>query len=301
MSEAGKSNQVSRRTFLGKTACGCGRELRGPVRDSTSGVLAAPGRPGPNDRINIALIGANGQGNYNLDQLLAQPDTSIVGICEVDKTRRETTIAKVMKATTQPEGAGRHDPKPYNDYREVLARKDVDAVLIATTPHWHCRMAVDAAEAKKDFYLEKPMTLYPAETLAVKRAAEKNKRITQVGTQIHATRELPSHRRRGPFGRARQDLRSAAPSTSSTRARTASARAPTPRVPDGLDWDMWIGPAPMREFNPHALQGLGLPPVVHGLQRRLDARAWPRTSSTCRSGPSSSITRSARTVRAAAT
>jgi predicted dehydrogenase len=214
----------------------------------TSGALGANGRPGANDRINIALIGANGQGNWNLGELLAQPDTSIVGICVVDKDRREQTIAKVMQATTQPEGAGRHDPKPYTDYREVLARKDVDAVLIATTPHWHCRMAVDAAEAGKDFYLEKPMSLYPAETLAIKRAAEKHKRVTQIGTQVHATenyRRIVDVVRSGVLGKMSLG-RTFHVLNQGTK---GIGHAADTRVPDGLDWDMWIGPAPIREFN----------------------------------------------------
>jgi predicted dehydrogenase len=201
-----------------------------------------------NERINIGLIGANGQGNYNLDQLLAQPDTSIVAICEVDKTRRDRTIDKVKKAATQPEGAGRHDPKPYTDYREVLARKDVDAVLIAAPPHWHCRMSVDAAEAGKDFYCEKPMTMYPAETLAVKRAAEKHKRITQVGTQIHATPNY--HRivdvvRSGVLGK----ISLGRTFHVFNQGKDGIGRDPNTTVPEGLDWDLWLGPGPKRDFN----------------------------------------------------
>jgi len=247
MSEAKKPNQVSRRTFLSKTAAAAAAGFAAPYV-IPSGVLAAPGRPGPNDRINIGLIGANGQGNYNLDELLKQPDTSIVAICEVDKTRRDRTIDKVRKATTKPAGRGRHDPKPYNDYREVLARKDVDAVLIATTPHWHCRMAVDAAEAKKDFYLEKPMTLYPAETLAVKRAVEKHKVITQIGTQVHATanyRRIVDVVRSGVLGK----ISLARTFHIFNDGEKGIGHAPDTRVPEGLDWDMWLGPGPWREFN----------------------------------------------------
>lgn len=242
MAQADK-NTTTRRRFIALSAAG----VAAPYM-ITSGALGQNGKPGANDRINIALIGANGQGNYNLGELLAQPDTSIVGICEVDKGRREKTIARVQEAAKQPAGAGRHDPKPYNDYREVLARPDVDAVLIATTPHWHCRMAVDAAEAKKDFYLEKPMSMYPAETLAIKRAAEKHGRVTQIGTQIHATenyRRIVDVVRSGVLGKV---------SLGRTfhvfnRGKDGIGRAPDTKVPEGLDWDMWIGPAPRREFN----------------------------------------------------
>jgi len=247
MSNPGKSRQVSRRAFLSRSAAVAAAGVAAPYV-IPSGVLAAPGRRGPNDRINVGLIGANGQGNYDLGEVMKQPDTSIVAVCEVDRTRRDRTIARVAAAATQPEGKGRHDPKPYNDYREVLARKDVDAVIIATTPHWHCRMAVDAAEAGKDFYLEKPMTMYPAETLAVKRAVERHKAITQIGTQIHATANY--HRivdvvRSGVLGKI---------SLGHTfhvfnKGREGIGHAPDTRVPEGLDWDMWLGPAPKREFN----------------------------------------------------
>ena len=102
MSEAGKSNEVSRRTFLGNTAVAAAASVAAPYV-ITSGVLAAPGRPGPNDRINIALIGANGQGNYDLGEVMKQPDTSIVAVCEVDKGRRD--------ADDQPRPEGRHQAR----------------------------------------------------------------------------------------------------------------------------------------------------------------------------------------------
>ncbi|NLX14840.1 MAG: Gfo/Idh/MocA family oxidoreductase [Phycisphaerales bacterium] len=237
------NNKTTRRNFLSLSAA----SVAAPYM-LTSGALGAANRPGANDRINIVLIGANIQGLYNLEQVLAQPDTSIVGICDVDTTRREQAVAKVAAANTQADSAGRHHPKPYTDYREALARKDVDAVIIATTPHWHCRMAVDAAEAGKDFYLEKPMSMYPAETLAIKRAAEKHQRITQIGTQIHATENY--HRivdvvRSGILGK----ISLGRTFHMFNEGRNGIGRVSDTRVPDGLDWDMWIGPGPARDFN----------------------------------------------------
>ncbi|MBI4579067.1 MAG: Gfo/Idh/MocA family oxidoreductase [Planctomycetes bacterium] len=240
-----KNSGLSRRQFLSRAAAGAAVPYF--ITGHASGANVAAGTAA-NSRIQIGLIGANGQGNYDLDEVLRQPDTSIVAVCEVYKERRDSTIARIMKAATQPEGRGRHDPKPYTDYREVLARKDVDAVIIATTPHWHCRMAVDAAEAGKHFYCEKPMTMYPAETLTVKRAVEKYGVITQIGTQIHATknyRRLVDVVRSGALGKF---------SLGRTfhilnQGRKGIGHAPDTRVPEGLDWDMWLGPAPKREFN----------------------------------------------------
>ena len=96
-------------------------------------------------------------------------------MCDVSKERRDAMLAKHITA------------KDHNDYRELLARKDVDAVIIASTPHWHALMAVDAVEVGKDIYLQKPMTLYPGETIAVRNAVKRHKRICQIGTQIHAS------------------------------------------------------------------------------------------------------------------
>lgn len=230
------SEPMSRREFLEKSAClgaaGASLPYFVPAR-----ALGKPGRPGPNDKIRIGLIGASGQGNWNLTQLLAQPDVVITAVCEVHKPRLEQTLARCGGTA-----------KGYGDYRDVLARDDVDAVLIATPPHWHALMAVDAAKAGKDFYLEKPMTLYPAETLAVKRAVEKYKVITQIGTQIHATKN---------YRRIVDVIRSGVLGPIST-ARTfhvlnqgpkGIGYVPDTAPPEGLDWDMWLGPAPKRGFN----------------------------------------------------
>ncbi|HOW69843.1 MAG TPA: Gfo/Idh/MocA family oxidoreductase [Phycisphaerae bacterium] len=191
----------------------------------------------PNDKIRIGLIGANGQGNWNLDQLLQQPDVEVVAVCEVWKDRRDATLAKCGG-----------NAKGYNDFREVLAREDIDAVLIATPPHWHAIMAVAAAEAGKDFYCEKPMTLSVGESLAVVKAAKKNRCVTQVGTQIHATpnyRKIVNIVRSGVLGKI-------------CVARTFHVFNQGPEgignvadsdPPPGLDWDMWLGPGPKRGFN----------------------------------------------------
>lgn len=234
------TDAVSRRTFLSGTV-GAAAGLAAPYVMS-SRATAAETRPAaqasPNDKIRIGLIGANGQGNYSLDQLLQQPDAVITAVCEVFKDRRDRTLAKCNGTA-----------KPYNDYRDVLNSKDVDAVVIATTPHWHALMAIEAAEAGKDFYLEKPMTLTVGECLAVQHAVRKHKRITQVGTQVHATanyRRIVDVIRSGILGpismvRVFHVLNQGPEGIGKT--------PPTP-APEGLDWEMWLGPGPKRPFHP---------------------------------------------------
>ncbi|HID24164.1 MAG TPA: Gfo/Idh/MocA family oxidoreductase, partial [Planctomycetaceae bacterium] len=138
---------------------------------------------------------------------------------------------------------------PYRDYREMLQRDDIDAVIIATPPHWHCLIAVDACRAGKDIYVQKPMTLHVAEGLALKRAVRKHKIISQVGTQIHATQnyrrvvEFVQSGKLGPVSVVRTfNVMNQGPN--------GIGNAPDTPAPKGLDWDLWVGPAPMRPFNP---------------------------------------------------
>ena len=204
----------------------------------SSRALAGQGRAGANDKIRIGLIGAGGQGNWNLDRLLEQPDVVCTAVCDVWKERRDRTLAKCGG-----------NARGYNDFRDVLARDDVDAVLIATPPHWHAIMAIAAAEAGKDFYCEKPMTLHVAESLAVLRAVRKHKRITQIGTQIHATanyHHIVDIIRSGVIG----TISAARTFHVLNQGPGGIGNVPDADPPDGLDWDLWLGPGPARRFHP---------------------------------------------------
>jgi predicted dehydrogenase len=161
----------------------------------------------------------------------------VTGVCDVWEERREKAL-KPFEETA----------KAYADYHEVLAAKDVDAVIIAPPPHWHTLIAIHACEAKKDIYLQKPMTLHLAESIAVRNAVKRHGRISQVGTQIHAGenyRRVVELIRAGNIGKV-------------TVARTFNVQNqgpegighdPNTTPPKGLDWDRWNGPAPRRDFN----------------------------------------------------
>lgn len=229
----GTSQNVTRRRFIsGTTAAVAAPYFLTRQSQANTAVGTAVGTAA-NDKINIALIGANGQGNWNLDELLKQQDLcQVVAVCEVYKERLDKTLAKVPGATG------------YHDFRDVLARPDIDAVLIATGPHWHTYMAVAAAEAGKDFYLEKPMSLYPSESKAIVNAANRHQRVTQIGTQVHAT----DHYRRmvdlvrsgllGPISVVRAfNVMNQGP--------RGIGDPPVGEPPAGLDVDLWCGPAPL--------------------------------------------------------
>jgi predicted dehydrogenase len=204
-------------------------------------LLAASPRPvrsarSPNGKLGLGLIGAGGMGSHNARQCLLDPGVELVAVCDVQQARRQ--------AWTED----RPDVKACLDHRELLADPRVDAVIIATPPHWHCLQAIDAAAAKKHVYLQKPMTLYPAETLAVRNAMRKHGVICQVGTQIHQGSnyrrvvDWVRSTRLGPIGRVETFW-------GWNMGASGIGRAPVEDPPAGIDFDRWLGPAVACPFN----------------------------------------------------
>ena len=148
--------QVSRRSFIRQMAATGAAGMSVPYF-VPSKVLGQKGKPGANDKIGLGLIGCGGMGRGNLKNCATWPDVVVTGACDIWKTRRDAVVTQYQNTA-----------KPYDDYREMLEARDIDAVIIATPPHWHCRMAVDACRAGKDIYLQKPMTLHLGESLAVR-------------------------------------------------------------------------------------------------------------------------------------
>jgi predicted dehydrogenase len=176
-------------------------------------------------------------GRSNLANCAKHADVVVSAICDVSTERREKALA-LHKSTA----------KGYQDYRELLARSDIDAVIIASPPHWHALMAVHAVEAGKDIYLQKPMSLYPAETLAIRNAVNRHKRISQIGTQIHAGsnyRRVVEWIRSGKLGK----VSTVRTFNVMNQGPEGIGHAPRQDPPPGLWWDMWLGPAPSRQFN----------------------------------------------------
>ncbi len=222
--------KLSRRHFLRSTA------LAAPLLVRSS-VLGREKKTPPSERISLGIIGVNGMGRTNLDNCARHSDVVVTGVCDVWKKRRDA-VTERFKTTA----------KSYADYRELLARPDIDAVIIATPPHWHALMAIHAAEAGKDIYLQKPMTLHPAETLAVRNAINKHECVCQVGTQIHASanyRRVVEWIRSGQLG----PISAVRTFNVMNQGPRGIGRAPKQNTPEGLDWDAWLGPAPARPYN----------------------------------------------------
>ncbi len=227
----------TRREFL-KTTAAAGAALALPNIVPAS-ALGGEGKPPPSERINLGIIGCGGMGTSNLNACARYPDVVVTAACDVWDARLET-VTERFKNTC----------KGYRDFRQMLQQKELDAVIIATPPHWHTLIAIAACEAGKDLYLQKPMTLHLAESLAVRNAVNRHQRICQIGTQIHASE---NYRRVVEFVRAGNLGRIGVVRTFNVMNQSPEGigRVTQQESPEslGLDWNFWCGPAPLRPFN----------------------------------------------------
>ena len=171
----------------------------------------------------------------------------VVAVCDVDTTRREHSKKTVEDFYAKKNTAGYKGCAVYNDFRELLARKDIDAVCIATPDHWHAIPVIEACKAKKDIYCEKPLTLTIAEARAMIDAVRKTRARLPDRQPAALVERVPQGVRTRPQRPDRQGAgrsTSAVGSPSQCRA-TCRRRSAEP----GLDWDRWLGPAPERAYN----------------------------------------------------
>lgn len=193
-----------------------------------------------NDKIGVALIGANGMGFSNLTSFLKNPETECIALCDVDKNVLDKRVADITSL-------GKPAPALYGDYRKMLENKDIDVVIIGTPDHWHCLQLVNSLSAGKHVYVEKPLGNSIAEINIMERAAANSGKMVQVGqwqrSQPHFV-DAVSYLKTGALGRIRTckawsyvDWKGAVP------------KVPDSPVPDGVDYKMWLGPSPSRPFN----------------------------------------------------
>jgi len=205
-----------------------------PLAGLSSAVLGA------NERIRVALIGAGGMGRGDLMAFLKFDDVACPAICDVD----DAMLAKAAEAIAKTRG---DRPESVKDYRRVLDRKDIDAVLVATPDHWHALPTLHACQAGKDVYVEKPLATSVVEGRAMVAAARKHDRVVQMGTQWRSGRHFAqaiNFVQSGKLGKIRQVRCWAYLDWAGDAGKTKDAP-----VPKGVDYDMWLGPAPKRAFN----------------------------------------------------
>jgi predicted dehydrogenase len=198
------------------------------------------------DRLVFGLIGCRGMGGSLMRHHLRQPGVVCGGLCDVD----EPVLNE--RAAEAEERAGIR-PTLYRDYRRLLENPDIDVVLIATPDHWHCLQAVEACAAGKDVYVEKPLANSIAEGALITRAARRYDRVVQVGQQQRSGVQWQEARefvRSGALGKVRS-VRIWANFPGSV----GLPRVPDDAVPAGLDYEMWLGPAPYRPYNRNRLHG----------------------------------------------
>lgn len=225
---------MKRRNFIK----GTGAAVAGTLLAQTGVLSAAAGCLA--DKINIGVIGCNGMGWSDVNSLLKMNDVDLVAICDVDDN-------VVQKRVNDYKKLRNNKPRTYKDYRELLNDRDIDAVVIGTPDHWHCRIMVDAVNAGKHVYVEKPIANSLEECRIMVQAQEKTGKVVQVG----------QWQRSGPHYRKAFDI---VKSGVLGKIRLVKVWAyqgwmkPVPVLPDsqppaGVDYKFWLGPAPDRPFN----------------------------------------------------
>jgi predicted dehydrogenase len=230
--------KTSRRQFIKNTAIaatGIGLSSSSPLAWS-SGSKTIPA----SDTVVIGLIGCKGMGFSDLKAFLKHPGVVCGALCDID----QNVLAERMAGMSDMPGK---KPEVYTDYRKLLENKDIDAVIIATPDHWHCLQTVHALEAEKDVYVEKPLANSIGECNIMVNAARKHNRIIQVGQWQRSDphwQEVVRYIDSGRLGRIRM-----VKAWSYVGWKGALPSLPDEPAPQGVDYDMWLGPAPQRPFN----------------------------------------------------
>ena len=235
--------RANRRDFL-KTAGGAVGAAISPVV-VPSRALGHDGAVAPGDRITVACIGTGWQGGNNVDSFLEEPGAQVVAVCDIDAEHLENARQTVNKKY------GNQDCKTYHEFEEVLARKDIDAVMLAVPDHWHGVISTAAAAAGKDIYGEKPLAQNFAEGRAICEAVERYQRVWQTGSwqrsrdDFRRACELVINGRIGKVSRVKVVL----PGGLTDFDGLGDQDSPVP-PPKTLDYKRWLGPAPEAPYSP---------------------------------------------------
>jgi predicted dehydrogenase len=238
MNEFASKSGISRRRFLAAT----GLALTAPSLVPSS-VLGRSGAVAPSERITMGVVGWGMQGPGNTDAFLHEKDCLVVAACDLDKNHLQQALDKINGHY------GNQDCKSYHDYRELMARKDIDSVMLAVPDTWHALTAVEAASNKKDIYGEKPLARTIAEQQAIVKAVQQQRRIWQTGSW---------QRSQAPFRKAAEIVRNGLigkitrvevglPAGHHDFAGTGAFMKPSAPPPE-LDYNFWIGPSKMEPY-----------------------------------------------------
>ena len=227
---------MTRRDFIEKSAALSAGLTLSPL------MIRAAARPvGANDKIHVGLIGCNGMGFSDLQAFLSNPEFDCIALCDIDQSVLDRRAADTEKIQ------GKKVANLYKDWRRLIDNKDIDVVIVGTPDHWHCLQLVAACEAGKDVYCEKPLGNSIEECNVMVRAAEKYQRVVQIGQWQRSDphwQDAMNFVHSGKLGKIRTvrvfSYQGWCPSI---------PVKPDEAVPEGVDYDMWLGPAPKRPFN----------------------------------------------------
>jgi hypothetical protein len=239
---------VRRRSFLQSAAAAAAGTFAAPMIIPSS-ALGRDGAVAPSERVTVGGIGIGRRGTYDLGCFLQQKDVQFIAVCDI-KQKQRIAIKKVAD-----DHYGNDNCDMYRDFRELLDRSDIDAVLIATGPNWHATAAMNAARAGKDMYCEKPVTKNISQSLILAETMRRTGRVFQAGTQ---RRNLPHFAfacelaRTGKLGKLTRVFAHPAGMQAMMSGWLVPEQEPDKEV---IDWDMYLGPAAWRPFNAKLLDG----------------------------------------------
>ena len=238
-------SELNRRDFL-KGASALAAGTFGVPYVITSNALGSATRPAASERIAIAHIGVGGMGGGHVSGFVLQELSQSVATCDPVKARRDRWADYVEEHYARESATGAYKGcARYNDFREVLARDDIDAVVIATPCHWHVPIALAAARAGKDIYVEKPLGLSLELDMTLRETVRRYRNVVQYGTQqrsSHGFRYVCEAVRNGRIGKLEEIIVWCV-------AGSAGGSLTPEAVPEGFDFDLWLGPAPKAAFN----------------------------------------------------
>jgi predicted dehydrogenase len=233
---------VNRRDFI-RAAAGAAAAITGLPYVVPSSVF---GTEAPSNRIVLGFIGCGKQSQHLMRSFLGSPGTQVVAACDVDKLKLERSSKGIVEKHYADRNVGSYKGcAAYADFRDLLARKDIDAVVISTPDHWHAVTVIESCKAGKDVYCEKPLSQTIAEARAMVNAVRKYNRIFQTGSMQRSSQEFRfacELVRNGYIG----DVQHV---TVNVGGPPEDKVLPAQPVPDYLDWDMWVGPAMWRPYN----------------------------------------------------
>ncbi len=235
-----KTTRVTRRRFLGGAAAAVAAPYIVPAS-----ALGADGGPAPSERITMGFVGVGGQGSGDMGGFMGFREVQAVAVCDVDARHRERAKERCERHYARQKASGMYKGcGAYKDYRELCARADIDAVFCATPDHWHALVTCEAMRNGKDVYCEKPETLTVREGRIMVETARRYGRVFAGGSQRVWQDYNWYHRMMwsGTAGKLQEIyVGIGGPSGQMLR--------PAQPVPEWMDWDLWLGPAPWRPYN----------------------------------------------------